>query len=150
MRKRDRGVYEIRVYLGRDTATGKKQYRSHTVRGTQREADQMCRVMVAEAEAAAVAATSVSGPAGSETVGDWLDIWWEAKKPSLSPTTVSSWKSSIELYLKPARIDGPLRCSCPSSRGDLPRPGRRRSVTGACRRCTRWRRLRSGRRCVGS
>jgi integrase len=94
-------VYEIRLYLGRDAATGKKQYRSHTVRGTQREADQMCRVLVAEAEAAAEAAASVEGPAGSETVGDWLDMWWEAKKPSLSPTTVSSWKSSIELYLKP-------------------------------------------------
>ncbi|MFN3217545.1 MAG: tyrosine-type recombinase/integrase [Acidimicrobiales bacterium] len=58
-------------------------------------------MLVAEAEAAAAAAASVDGPAGSETVGDWLDIWWEAKKPSLSPTTVSSWKSSIQLYLKP-------------------------------------------------
>jgi integrase len=41
-------------------------------------------------------------------VGEWLDEWWELKKPTLSPTTVSSWRSSVERYLKPELGTTPL------------------------------------------
>ncbi len=98
VRKRDRGVWEVRVYLGRDADSGKKRYRSRTVRGAQRDAERVCREIVAEVEAAGLEESANGFP----SVSAWLDDWWEAKRTTISPTTASAWQSSLELYLKPA------------------------------------------------
>jgi integrase len=97
VRNRDRGVWEVRVYLGRDADSGKKRYRSRTVRGARRDAEKVCRDLVAKIEAAAS-----DGRANDFlSVSAWLDDWWEAKRATISPTTASAWQSSLELYLKP-------------------------------------------------
>ena len=105
VRQRARGVWEIRIYVGRDPATGRKRYKSRTVRGRRRDVEQLCRDLLSEIDAEPeVAAPAVALP----TVGEWLDEWWELKKPTLSPTTVSSWRSSVERYLKPELGTTPL------------------------------------------
>lgn len=86
------------MYLGRDADSGKKRYRSRTVRGAQRDAERVCREIVAEVEAAGLEESANGFP----SVSAWLDDWWEAKRTTISPTTASAWQSSLELYLKPA------------------------------------------------
>jgi integrase len=90
-------VWEVRVYLGRDADSGKKRYRSRTVRGARRDAERVCRDLVAEVEAAVSEETA----SGFPSVSAWLDEWWAVKRTTISPTTASSWRSSVELYLKP-------------------------------------------------
>ncbi len=45
LRSRGRGVWEVRIYLGRVPDTGRKRYRSTTVRGTRREAERAARTL---------------------------------------------------------------------------------------------------------
>ncbi|NOX31216.1 MAG: site-specific integrase [Actinobacteria bacterium] len=56
-----------------------------------------CRGLLAEVEAVEV---DFAGPESVSLAG-WLDEWWDAKRRTLSPTTASAWRSSVELYLKP-------------------------------------------------
>ena len=67
------------------------------MRGAKRDADRACRDMLAEVEAVRV---DSAGPE-SVSLASWLDEWWDAKRSTISPTTASSWRSSVELYLKP-------------------------------------------------
>ncbi len=41
---------ELRVYLGRDPLTGRRRYRSQTLRGTKREAQKALAAMVAASD----------------------------------------------------------------------------------------------------
>ena len=43
MREREAGVWELRVFVGRDPLNGKKIYTSRTIRGTKRAADKVKR-----------------------------------------------------------------------------------------------------------
>ena len=96
VRRRDRGVWEVRIYLGRDVESGKKRYQSRTVRGSKREAERLCRELVAEAEEGQAERAADSD---LQTVSSWLDEWWVTKRTSIAPTTASSWGSSVD-YLK--------------------------------------------------
>lgn len=104
MRQRRRGVWEVRIYLGRDPNSGTRRYRSKTVRGSKRDADRVCRDLVEHADAALPA----HGDEEMPTLASWLDEWWASKQPSLSPNTVSAWRSSVELHLKPNLGEHPL------------------------------------------
>jgi len=94
-------VWEVRVYLGRAAISGKKRYRSRTVRGTRRDAERVCRDLVVVAESEAAAEVSEEPSSEIRSVSSWLDEWWAVKKTTISPTTASSWRSSVEVYLKP-------------------------------------------------
>lgn len=84
------------MYLGRDDDSGKKRYASRSVRGSKRDAERLCRDLVAEAEdGQAARRNDLELP----TVSSWLDEWWVTKRTSIAPTTASSWASSVE-YLK--------------------------------------------------
>ena len=110
VRQRERGVWEVRVYKGKNPTTGKKRYISRTVRGTKRDAQLVARDLVHAAEhARADEANAVAVPV---TFGEWLDKWWVEKKTTLSPSSVSPWRSAIQMYLKPnlgERMLGDLR-----------------------------------------
>lgn len=100
-------VFEIRVSLGRDPATGRYRQHSLTVRGTRSDAQRALRRLLDDLEA---------GPhrfsdGGSRTFGDLLDEWLAFKTTAdRSPTTIARYRSSIERELKPAlggrRLDG--------------------------------------------
>ena len=47
-RKRREGVWEVRVYLGRDPVTGQPKQLSRTVHGGAREADDVLRELIAK------------------------------------------------------------------------------------------------------
>jgi integrase len=104
VRQRGRGVWEVRVYLGRDERTGQKRYRSRTVRGSRRDADQVCRDLVESSESE----RDAPGPEELPTVGEWIDEWWPEKKKAISPTTASSWQSVIDIYVRPRLGEMPL------------------------------------------
>lgn len=70
IRKRGEGVYEVRVFVGRDER-GKPIQRSKTVRGGKREAERVA----AELE-------TKPSRAGAKTVADALDAWVEMKTPT--------------------------------------------------------------------
>ncbi|HUW04076.1 MAG TPA: hypothetical protein VMW08_17110 [Acidimicrobiales bacterium] len=80
IRERGDGVYEVRVFVGRDER-GKPSQRSKTVRGGKREAER-------------VAAELETKPfrAGAKTVADALDAWVEMKTPTWA---VSSKRDQI-------------------------------------------------------
>ena len=58
MRQRG-GSWELRVYLGRDPATGTKRYATQTVRGGKREAQRALSEMVTDAQRACHCGTAV-------------------------------------------------------------------------------------------
>ena len=70
IRKRGDGVYEVRVFVGRDER-GKPIQRSKTVRGGKRDAERVA----AELE-------TKPSRAGAKTVADALDAWVEMKMPT--------------------------------------------------------------------
>ena len=84
VQKSDRGIWEVRVYLGRDAASGKKNHRSRTVPRAKRDADRACRDLVAEVEAVKVDST---GPE-SVSLASWLDEWL------IRHAQVSSWRGA--------------------------------------------------------
>jgi len=94
-------VYELRISLGRDPATGRYRQKSLTVRGTRAEAERALRRLVEEVEAGRVAA-----PDPTRTFGTLLDEWLAFTEAlGRSPTTIERYRGVIEHQLKPALGD---------------------------------------------
>lgn len=94
-RKRREGVWEVRVYLGRDPITGKKRQLSKTVYGGARAADEALRELV-DNRAPRADGMGVS-------FGKLLDQWLaECERLELSPTTLRAYRSDIEQTIRPA------------------------------------------------
>lgn len=80
--KRGKGTYFLRISLGRDEQTGKRLYRTATVHGTKKEAEQVLREMVSRFESGGVVSTDrVSLNAYLQ---EWLRV---AKKNSVAERT---------------------------------------------------------------
>ena len=92
MRLRGRDSWQLRVYLGTESATGRPRWLSKTVHGTRRFARQQLVELVAEAERARIRAG---------TLADLLGHWIEAASPGWSASTVSHTRSIVECHLKP-------------------------------------------------
>ena len=76
IRQRSRGVWEVRVFVGRDEA-GSSVHSSRTVRGGKRDAERVA----AELE------TKPARQAGRRTVADVLEEWGKHKEPTWAPYT---------------------------------------------------------------
>lgn len=97
-------VYELRVSLGRDPATGRYRQKSRTVRGTRAEAERALRRLVEQVEAGR---TRAADPA--RTLGMLLDEWLTFTEGlGRSPTTILRYRNAIEHQLKPALGHVPL------------------------------------------
>ena len=94
-RKRREGVWELRVYVGRDPVTGKDRQVSRTFRGGSREADQALRDLVEK--------YGESPPDGfGATFGQLLDRWLEeCERMDLSPTTMRTYRAQIKQTIRP-------------------------------------------------
>lgn len=93
-RKRD-GVWELRVYLGRD-AENRPLQMSKTFHGSARDADEMLRELVAQHGGG-------SKDGVGATFGQLLDLWLEeCKRLDRSPTTIRNYKAQIERTIRPA------------------------------------------------
>lgn len=104
LRKRGERSYELIVYLGRDPKTGKKQYQTHSVKGTKRKA---------ESELARIVNDLQTGGYVSPvklTVADFLDQWLRTyAEGNVSGKTFERYKGIVNLHLKPAFENLPLQ-----------------------------------------
>jgi Phage integrase, N-terminal SAM-like domain len=114
-------VYELRVSLGRDPATGKYRQKSLTVRGPRAEAERTLRRLVEEVEAGRARTVDPT-----LTLGTLLDEWLAFTEAlGRSPTTVERYRNVIQHQLKPALGDVPLGLLTTKAFDDLiPRPRR--------------------------
>ena len=101
MRQRSTGSWELRVFVGRDPLTGRRQYVSKTFRGGKREAERELAALVSGAEAMA--------PTADLTVGAVLERWLEHATPNLSPSTVATNRVVLDAHLLPHVGSTPLR-----------------------------------------
>ena len=100
---RQRGSsWELRVFLGDDPTTGKKQYATKTVRGGKRQAQLALAEMVTHA---AEGRLSVS----KATVGALLEEWFAKVSPEFSPKTAKETRGLLDRHLIPTFGTTPLR-----------------------------------------
>lgn len=103
IRQRRPGLWEVRVYLGRDPLTGKKRQRSQFVHGGKREAKAVASALEAEAN------RSGSPTTRQRTVAELLAAWYEHGEASWSLSTTQAYASRIKLIsassLGSARLD---------------------------------------------
>jgi integrase len=94
-RKRSEGVWELRVYVGRDPETGHPKQISKTFRGGARAADDALRDLVDK--------YGEGRPDGfGATVSQLLDKWLEeCERLDLSPTTLRTYRSQVEQTIRP-------------------------------------------------
>ena len=94
IRQRSIGSYELRVFVGTDPDTGRRCYRSKTIRGNRLEA---------ERELAAMVECTGRGPgvAARTTVGELLEQWFTIAAIGWSPTTVRQTRSVLDRQLHP-------------------------------------------------
>ena len=94
IRQRSIGSYELRVFTGTDPASGKRCYRSKTVRGNRVEA---------ERELATMVEIVGRGPsvASKTMVGELLEQWFTVASANWSPTTIRQTRSVLNRQLHP-------------------------------------------------
>ncbi len=81
MRQRGAASWQLRVYAGIDPATGRRRYRTATVRGNRADAERGLANLIAEVRAnGAIGATS--------TLSELLEAWFAIAAVSWAPTTV--------------------------------------------------------------
>ena len=90
MRQRGERSWNLRVYAGRDPATGRKVSVERTVRGTKREASKVLATMVAEVDSRPLVS------AGKGTVAELCREWLDFATPSFSPKTVETTRIYVE------------------------------------------------------
>jgi integrase len=101
--KRDlrKGVWELRLTLGKDPVTEKYRRVSKSFHGTAREADKALRQLIDEQ---APAEDGVGA-----TFGQLLDQWLEeCERLDLSPTTLRNYESSVRTSIRPRLGQVPL------------------------------------------
>lgn len=92
------GRFQVRIDLGRDPGTGKRQ-RLYRYAPSEREAVTLLRRLQREKEQGRL------GPGGRgvpQTVGGWLDQWLESVKANREPLTYERYESICRLHLRPA------------------------------------------------
>jgi integrase len=92
-----RGVWELRIFLGRDEQ-GRVRYKSVTFRGGTREADRELTRLVAKYEGTLPEARVVL--ADTTTVNDAITAWKQNGWQDLSPTTVRHYQEMWEKHIK--------------------------------------------------
>jgi integrase len=89
--------FRLMVYLGRDLVTGKKQYKTETVKGTKREAQRRLAQMVTEVD------RGITIKPKKMTVREYLLQWLEDyAKVNVRPRTHERYEEICRLHLIPA------------------------------------------------
>ena len=94
LRQRGRGTWELRVFVGRDPMTGRDRYKTKTVKGGKRVAE--------EALAAFVTQVAV-GVASAGTFGELVERWFDVASVARdwSPKTVVETRRIVDTKLGP-------------------------------------------------
>lgn len=96
IRRRGTGSWELKFDIGRDPATGKRETRYHSFKGTKREA----QAALVRLSAEAIQGTYVDP--NSATLGEFLDRWaadWADLH--VSPKTSERYRQLLDNQVKP-------------------------------------------------
>lgn len=94
--KNGRGVFQVRVYLGRDPATGKRINAVRTVHGTVKDAQKVLRDLLAEKDSGRPVEMS------KLSVSAYLDRWLKTSaRKRLDPETYKGYEQVLDLYVRP-------------------------------------------------
>src|SRR5262249_41396659 len=91
-----KGKHAIRVFLGKDTATGKRHYHSEVFLGGAKQAEDRIREIIRRHRAAEPI------KANADTFETFLDEWIESRRLSVEESTLKTYTHRIELHIKPA------------------------------------------------
>jgi integrase len=104
IREKSKGVWELRVYLGRDDR-GRVQHKSRTFRGGKREAERALTRLVADGERERIVDPAGGGRPGmprwgrgttlNDAIRGWRDNGWD----DLSPTTTERYEQIWRMYI---------------------------------------------------
>lgn len=100
LRERSPGHWQLDVYLGRDAVTGKKRYRSKSVRGGKRAAQRELAKLISEIDGAA--------PSTAAPFASLAEEWWNLDDPSLSPSTAKNYRALLDRRVLPKLGATPL------------------------------------------
>lgn len=93
----------VRIFLGRNSETGKRNYRNHTVCGTKKDAQRYLTAVLRDRDLGTFAEPS------SEPLGQYLDQWLQtAAKPKLKAKTFRDYENILPRYVRPALAQRPL------------------------------------------
>lgn len=96
-RKRKNGyAWEITLEMPPDPITKKRNRTTKTVKGTKKEAEQVLRKLIAEAEKGYHVTNN------KITILEWVQTWLDVYiEPNVSPTTLSRYQGMIKRYINP-------------------------------------------------
>ncbi len=94
IRQRGKSSFEIRVFVGIDSETGKRCYLTRTVRGTQRDAEVELTKLLRQVDEGAIAPQSGS-------VGELVEAWYRLRLPTLSPPVAHNYRLIINRHILP-------------------------------------------------
>ena len=98
LRERAPGVFELRVYLGKDAMSGAHRYKSVTFRGTKRDAETQLARLITDAQTARVTGRTVAP--GKYKLNQLIETYLAEFQGS--PTTLRSYRSQFSRYIEPA------------------------------------------------
>lgn len=93
--KRGENKFLVRVFLGRDQQTGKRNYLNKTIRGTKKDAQKWLNATLREID------LGIFVEPAAESVNAFLDKWLEAAaKPRLRQRTYEDYQSLLRRYVR--------------------------------------------------
>lgn len=93
----------VRIFVGRDSETGKRNYKNHTIHGTKKDAQRYLNATLRDRDLGSVAEPS------SQPFGEFLDRWLEtAAKPKLKSKTFRDYENLLTRYVRPTLGKRPL------------------------------------------
>jgi integrase len=92
---RGRSKWQLRAYAGRNAITGKDEYRTKTVLGSEREASKALTEFVADVSRKQV------GPKDRRTMADLWTQFVKVRMPSLAPATATGYDKNWRVHVEP-------------------------------------------------
>ena len=93
----------VRVFIGRDSATSKRQYQSKTIHGTKKDAQRYLTESLRDRDMGIVVEPETAG------LGRYLDKWLETSaKPRLRDRTLNDYQKLLARYVRPELGGRPL------------------------------------------
>ncbi len=102
MRPRGKESWELRVFVGRDPDTDRKQYMTRTVRGTKKEAGRELARLVVQVEDGQFSIKT-------GTVGELCERWYANGELGWAPSTAYGYRRILDLRILPRFGTTPLR-----------------------------------------
>lgn len=100
---RGENTWLVRIFLGRDPETGKRNYHNHTVRGTRKDAQRYLTAKLRDRDVGVFAEPSY------EPLNRYLDRWLDAAaKPKLKSKTFRDYENLLVRYVRPELGHRPL------------------------------------------